>query len=58
MRPRPRIEFTDGEMTIISRESGMSKLELAGLLSIMNRFTRSDEALRAWDHDEMMGRHI
>lgn len=55
---RARIEFTDRELDLIAKESNLSKLEIIGIISIMNRFAYSDEQIARYEHDEMMGRNI
>jgi hypothetical protein len=55
---RPRIQFTDWEIDQLVNITGLSKLEIVGVIAAMNRFTQSDEAIARWEHDEAMGRHI
>ncbi len=55
---RPRIKFDDYEMKQIAKDTGLSKLELMGVIAAMNRFTHSIAVVERWNHDEMMGRHI
>lgn len=55
---REHISFNDRELDIISKESGLSKLELVGLIGIMNQFTYSRERIRQYEEDERMGKFI
>lgn len=55
---RPKIHFNEQELDIISEKSCLSRLEILGLLEIMNQFTYSDEHIKRYEYDEMMGRHV
>lgn len=55
---RPKIWFYEHEFERICKQSGLSELELLGLIELMNQFTYSQEAIDEWNYDERMGRHI
>lgn len=56
--PRPEIYFNEHEINLLIDRTGLSKLELTGIIAEMNKFTYNAKDLARWNHDEAMGRHI
>lgn len=55
---RPKVYLTDREVELLIQDTGMSKLEVTGFISALNKYCWSDERISEWKHDEAMGRHI
>jgi hypothetical protein len=53
------IHFEDYEMKKIMEETGMKRLELLGIIAVMNRFhVPKMSRRRQYDEDERMGRNV
>lgn len=54
----PRIEFNEPTLKKISEDTGLSKLELLGVIAAMNKHTYSAAQIKQRAEDERMGRDI
>ena len=54
----PKIWFDDFTLAKICKDTGLSKLELMGVIAAMNKYTYSAEQIKKREEDERMGRDI
>ena len=54
----PKIWFDDFTLAKICKDTGLSKLELMGVIAAMNKYTYSAEQIKKREEDERMGRDV
>lgn len=54
----PRIQFSDYQLERISKDTGLSKLELMGVIAAMNKHTLSPEQIKRRDEADARGDDI
>jgi hypothetical protein len=52
------LRFTDYQLQEIAKDTGLSKLELLGVIAAMNKHLPTSEQLKRREEDERMGRDI
>ena len=52
---QPRIQFSDYHLQQIAKDTGLSKLELMGIIAAMNKYTLSPEQVKRRQEAEARG---